>query len=247
MSWDIAATAAFGLVAILYACVGQAGGTGYVAVMGLLGFTPDVIRPTALILNVLVATIGCARFYSAGLLTWRTCYPFAILGAPFSLLGGATALPPEMYQPVVGVLLLLAGTQMIRSAGTAAAADTRVPANPPFIASLVAGGAIGYLSGLTGVGGGIFLAPLVLALGWITTRQSAAVSAVFNLLNSAAALAGVWTTTPALPAELPSWLVAVGVGGLAGSWLGALRLPPKAMRAILAGLLLVAGVRMVLR
>jgi uncharacterized membrane protein YfcA len=94
----------FAIVAILYAAVGQAGGTGYIAVMGLIGFAPDVIKPTALALNILVAAIGCARFYRAGLLTWRTCYPFAILGAPFSLLSGAVHLPASIYQPVVGVL-----------------------------------------------------------------------------------------------------------------------------------------------
>ncbi len=91
----------FALIAALYASVGQAGGTGYLAVMGLLGYGPEVIKPTALALNILVAAIGCWRFARLGLLTWRSCYPFAILGAPFSLLGGATHLPPWLYQPVV--------------------------------------------------------------------------------------------------------------------------------------------------
>lgn len=90
---DILLPIAFMIVALLYAAVGQAGGTGYVAVMGVLGLAPDVIKPAALALNVLVAGIGCWHFYRVGLLTWRTCFPFAILGAPFSLLGGATNLP----------------------------------------------------------------------------------------------------------------------------------------------------------
>jgi uncharacterized membrane protein YfcA len=232
-------------VAILYASVGQAGGTGYIAAMGLLGFAPAVIKPTALALNILVAAIGCIRCYRAGLLTWRTCYPFAILGAPFSLAGGAIHLPPAIYQPVVGVLLLLAALQMVRSAGAAEALDARAPTEPPLLLSLLAGGVLGFASGVTGVGGGIFLAPLVLAFGWIATRQAVAVSAMFNLLNSAAALAGVWATMPALPGELPLWLGAVGIGGLVGSWLGVHHLPPRVMRVILAGLLLVAGVRMI--
>ena len=245
--WDIALLAIFCVVAILYASVGQAGGTGYIAAMGLIGFAPDVIKPTALALNILVAAIGCVRFYRAGVLTWRTCYPFAILGAPFSLIGGAVNLPSAIYQPMVGALLLVAAFQMVRSVGGADDLDARAPSEPPFLLSLLAGGFIGFVSGVTGVGGGIFLAPLVLTFSWIATRQSAAVSAMFNLLNSAAAFAGVWVTMPALPRELPLWLCAVGVGGFVGSWLGALRLPPKVMRMILSGLLLVAGARMILR
>lgn len=244
--WDVIAPAIFAAVAILYSAVGQAGGTGYIAAMGLLGFAPDVIKPTALALNILVAAIGCFHFCRAGLLTWRSCYPFAILGAPFSLLGGATQLPAAIYQPVVGALLLIAAFHMIRSARDASATDLHAPQAPPFILSLIIGGALGFISGVTGVGGGIFLAPLVLALGWTGTRKSAAVSAAFNLLNSTAALAGVWATMPALPGELPWWLVAVGLGALIGSWLGAYHLHPRILRFILAGLLLSASLRMVL-
>ena len=235
----------FAVVATLYASVGQAGGTGYVAVMGLLGFAPDVIKPTALALNILVAAIGCARFYRAGLLTWRSCYPFAILGAPFSLLGGALNLPAPIYQPAVGMLLLLAGSQMLRSAKHSSFLDGRAPQEPPFVPSLLAGGGLGLVSGITGVGGGIFLAPLVLTFDWVDTRQASAVSAAFNLLNSAAAFAGVWATMPALPGLLPWWLAAVGLGAAIGSWLGAHHLPPKALRIILAALLLASGARMI--
>jgi uncharacterized protein len=134
---------------------------------------------------------------------------------------------------------------MIRSARQAEELDRAAATEPPFLPSLLAGAVVGYVSGLTGVGGGIFLAPLVLALGWIGTRQAAAVSAVFNLLNSAAALAAMWTRIPAMPEPLPWWLVAVGLGGLLGSWLGVRYLPANALRYILAALLLTAGVRMI--
>ncbi len=240
---DILLPIAFGIVALFYASVGQAGGTGYVAVKGMLGLAPQVIKPTALALNVLVAAIACWRFYRAGLVTWRTAYPFAVLGAPFSLLGGATNLPPSLYQPIVGSLLLIAALQMLRSARTAASEDSP-SARPPFAQSLIVGGAIGYVSGMTGVGGGIFLAPLILAFGWVGTRQSAGVSATFNLLNSATALAGVWAIMPDMPQQLPIWLISVGLGGFVGSWIGARHLPPGKMRLLLAVLLSVAGLRM---
>ena len=122
--WDVTLIAAFGIVAVLYSAVGQAGGTGYIAAMGLLGFAPDVIKPTALALNILVAAIGCFRFYRVGLLTWRACYPFAILGAPFSLLGGATNLPATFYQPVVGVLATRRASNDALSSGSR---DSRSP------------------------------------------------------------------------------------------------------------------------
>lgn len=173
------------------------------------------------------------------------CYPFGILGAPFSLLGGTINLPPTIYQPIVGALLLLAGWQMVRSARAAARRDANAAKEPPFVASLIVGGAIGFGSGITGIGGGIFLAPLVMMLGWAETRQAAAISASFNLLNSAAALAGVWATVTALPSQLPVWLAAVAFGALVGSWMGSRYLKPTSLRVLLAVLLFVAGARMI--
>ncbi|MGO4684163.1 sulfite exporter TauE/SafE family protein [Hyphomicrobium sp. 2TAF46] len=235
----------FAIVAALYASVGQAGGTGYIAIMGLAGYGPEAIKPTALALNIIVAAIGCARFARAGLLTWRSFYPFAILGAPFSVLGGLSDLPHRFYQPVVGILLIAASALMLRSATRAAEIDRTASDTPPFGPSLLVGAVVGYVSGMTGVGGGIFLSPLVLAFGWIGTRQAAGVSAVFNLLNSAAALAAIWTVIPAMPGPLPWWMLAVAIGGLLGSGLGIQVLSPKSLRLILAGLLLAAGIRMI--
>jgi hypothetical protein len=232
------------LIAAAYAAVGQAGATGYIAALGLAGFTPDVIRPAALALNTLVATVGTVRFARAGHLIWRRTLPFILLGVPFSVLGGATHLPASVYSPVVGVLLIVAAWQMARLARADKGADAGAGVDPPLWAALAAGAVIGFAAGVTGIGGGIFIAPLVLSLGWLDPRHTAGLSALFNLLNSAAALAGLWSTSLVLPGELPLWLAAAALGAMLGSWLGVKHLAPRALRYILAALLLVGGIWM---
>ncbi len=234
------------IIAAAYAAVGQAGATGYIAAMGLAGFTPDIIRPAALALNALVAAIGTAHFARAGHIKWRGTYPFILLGLPFSVLGGATHLAASIYQPIVAILLIVAAWQMVKSARLAAATDELALPNPPLLWSIIAGAIIGFVAGMTGIGGGIFIAPLVLTLRWLNMRHAAGLSALFNLLNSAAALAGLWSTSLVLPPELPSWLAAVAIGAILGSWLGMKHLPSGALRYILSALLLVGGVWMLL-
>ena len=237
---------ALAAIAAAYAAVGQAGATGYIAAMGLAGFTPDVIRPAALALNTLVAAIGTARFARAGHLTWRGTWPFILLGLPFSVLGGVTHLPASIYQPIVGALLILAAWQMAMLARSATVIDEQTPAQPPLLSAILAGAVIGFVAGVTGIGGGIFIAPLVLSLRWLDTRRAAGLSALFNLLNSAAALAGLWSTSPSLPHELPMWLTAVAIGAVLGSWLGVKHLAVGALRYILAALLLIGGLWMLI-
>jgi uncharacterized protein len=231
-------------IATAYAAVGQAGATGYIAAMGLAGYTPDVIRPAALALNTLVAAIGTVRFAQAGFISWRGTYPFILLGLPLSVLGGATHIPPSAYSPLVSLLLLLASWQMFRSARSVAASDFGPTADPPLLASVLAGGIIGFVAGITGIGGGIFVAPLVLTFGWLGARQTAGLSALFNLLNSAAAFGGLWSTSLALPRELPWWLATVGAGALLGAGVGTRHLAPRPLRYLLASLLLTGGLWM---
>jgi uncharacterized protein len=237
---------ALALVATAYAAVGQGGATGYIAVMGLVGFTPDVIRPAALILNVLVSAIGTAQFARAGLLNWRSFYPFILLGVPCSILGGITHLPAFIYHPVVGALLLMAAWRMARSARQESGDGDDTVRPPPLAASVLAGAGIGFVAGVTGIGGGILLAPWLLVRKWADARHTAAMSAAFNLVNTAAALAGLWLTAPVFASPPSWWLLAVVCGGSLGSWLGVRALPTWAVRYALAALLTVAGVRMLL-
>jgi uncharacterized protein len=161
---QISFATAMALVAAAYAAVGQGGATGYIALTGLAGFDAEVIRTTALTLNLLVSTLGVVLFAKAGLLKPRNVYFFAVLGVPCSVLGGATHLSPIVYHPVVGALLLIAAWQMARSArrSTTSAKEN----TPPVLPSLMAGATIGFVAGVTGIGGGILLAPLMLMLSW---------------------------------------------------------------------------------
>lgn len=232
------------VIAAAYAALGQGGATGYIAVMGLTGFSPDIIRPTALLLNTLVASIAAVQFARARLLPWRSLFPFAILGLPFSLLGGATHLSAALYHPLVGGLLLVAAWRMASKAAPLNAGDK--PKGPPFWPSLFIGALLGFVAGITGIGGGILLAPLMLTLGWGDIRQASAVAAVFNLLNSGAAFIGLLAIIPDPPLPSIWWIVAAACGGLFGSWLALRRLPSWALRYALAALLVIAGCRMIL-
>jgi uncharacterized membrane protein YfcA len=236
----------FLIVALLYASVGQAGASGYLAAMGLFSMTPAAMKTTALALNLLVAGIGTIQFWRMGLLSLRTFYPFAILGFPFSLIGGAVQLPTGIYYPVVGTILLVSALQMVRSARRSGAGSTLPPSKPPFVPALVTGAVIGFVSGTTGTGGGIFLAPVILSMNWVSVRQTAAVTAAYNLLNSAAALAGAYAILGSIPPAFPYWLVAVAVGGTIGAIVGSRYLPERGLRYILAVVLFISGAKLVL-
>lgn len=245
-STDAVLTGIIFLTALLYAAVGQAGASGYLAAMGLLGVDPALMKPTALALNLVVSTIGVFQFWRAGQFSWRLFYPFGVLGFPFSFIGGALHLPAAVYYPVVGVLLLAAAAMLLRSAWRPRSTGATPLRPPPFAAALIVGAVIGLASGVTGTGGGVFLAPIILALGWIEIRRAAAVTAAYNLLNSAAAFAGASATLGALPAALPWWLGAAAVGGVIGSTLGSRHLPERVLRGLLAAVLVASGLKLLL-
>lgn len=241
---EILLGAIFLAIALIYAAVGQAGASGYIAAMALFGFAPPVMKTIALALNLLVAAIGTAYFLKAGRFSWRNVYPFAVLGFPFSLLGGAIQLPEGIYYPVVGVVLVLSAFQMARSALRKKGGSPDAPITPPFYAALATGAIIGFVSGTTGTGGGVFLAPIILAMNWGTAHQTAATTAVYNLLNSAAALMGAYAYWDQIPAPLPWWLAAVAIGGSVGAFVGSRYLSDRWLRGILSLLLLGSGLKL---
>jgi len=228
-------------IAFLYSSVGQAGASGYIAVMSLFGLAPDAMKPTALTLNILVAAIAAWQFWRAGHFSWALFWPFALLSVPCAFLGGYLTLPAAIFKAVVGAVLLFSAVGLLVRA---TADDERgAPARP---VSLALGAGIGLVSGLTGVGGGIFLAPILMYRRWARAGTVAAVSAVFILVNSMAALAGVASAAQPIPRFALVLVGAAAAGGAAGSWLGSHRLSPGAIKRVLAVILIVAGARLLL-
>lgn len=236
-------TALFLLMAVLYASVGQGGGSGYLAAMAMVGMAPENIRQTALTLNVIVATIGLVKFARAGYFDLGLCLPFVVASVPLAFLGGMFSLPAQVFKPLVAAVLLWAALLLLWRPVRDKKEETRAPPRP---VSLVAGGGIGLLSGLIGIGGGVFLAPLLILRGWATPKVTAALSSAFILVNSLAALAGVLSHDRSFPSLLPLWVLVVAVGGWIGAEFGAKRLSPKALQKVLAAVLILASLRIFL-
>jgi uncharacterized protein len=238
----VALTFLIGIAALLYSSVGHAGASGYLAVMALFGLAPGVMKPTALTLNIVVAVIATVKFYQAGCFSWRLFWPFAITSVPFAYLGGSIMLPGEYYKPLVGLVLLfsawrLAIPQTLHPEGTR---------NLPVWTAIFLGMGIGILSGLTGLGGGIFLSPLLLLTRWAEARKTAGVCAAFVLVTSMAGLLGHISNVAEVPSAIPIWAAAAAVGGLIGSGYGSRRLSNLASKRLLSIVLVIAGVKMLI-
>ena len=229
------------VVATLYSSVGHAGASGYIAVMSLLSVAPAEIRPIALTLNILVASIGTWQFWRAGHFSWALFWPFALLSLPAAFVGGYLNLPTQVFKILVGLVLLFSAGQFLLR--PPAEGD---PRQPPTLAAVGLGGGLGLLSGLTGTGGGIFLTPLLILAGWARTKSAAAVSAPFILLNSVSGLLGNLSATKTFPAFGIGLLIAALAGGSIGSYFGSHRLPHTAIKRLLAIVLCIAGFKLIL-
>ena len=229
------------VVAFLYSSVGHAGASGYIAVMSLMSLAPDVIKPTALTLNILVASIGTWQFWRAGYFSWRLFWPFALLAVPMAFVGGYLNLPAQVFKVMVGIILLYSAVRFLMPAPV-----EREPKEPPRAVALASGGFIGLLAGLTGTGGGIFLTPLLLLAGWARVKSAAAVSALFILCNSIAGLLGNVGSTKQFPTFALVLAAAAAIGGSVGSYLGSRRFDPAVIKRLLAVVLVIAGSKLIL-
>lgn len=236
-------TVAMCSMAILFSTVGHGGGSGYLAVMAVASMAPETMRPMALSLNLAVAAIATWRFGRVGAFRSDLFVPLILFSVPAAFLGGVVDVPPEIYRPLVGVALLVAAARLLMRVSDTSPRSVRMW----WLAC--AGVGIGVASGIIGVGGGIFLSPLVLLAGWATPRETAAISAPFILVNSASGLAGISITHGSYPIEMGLLippLVAVILGGLIGSWIGTRQLGRAGLRRMLGVVLVIAAVKMIL-
>jgi hypothetical protein len=231
--------------ALLYSSVGHGGGSGYLAAMALLGMPAAMMRPTALVMNIGVAAIALYKFARVGGFNWRLFLPFALISVPMAYVGGRIQLPMAWFGVLVGAVLLFSALRLFSETLQPAGRQRTLRGPPPVPIAMIVGAGIGILSGLTGVGGGIFLSPLVVLMGWGTVRDSAAPTAAFIVVNSISGLIGLLTRQPVLPDALPYWVGAVLVGGLLGATIGARRLGNTGLRRALAAVLVVAGAKMI--
>lgn len=228
------------IVAFLYSSVGHAGASGYIAVMTLFGLAPAVIKPAALVLNILVATIGAFQFWRADHFSWKLFWPFAITSVPFAFVGGYLNLPTHVFKILVGVVLLYSAIRFIIRPKPDE--ETHGPAKPVAIS---VGAGLGLLSGLTGTGGGIFLTPILIFMRWAKTKTASAVSALFILVNSISGLSGNISSTRQLPLfALPLVICAIS-GGTVGSYLGSRQFSPLFIKRLLAVVLTIAGLKLI--
>ena len=230
------------LGAALFTSVGHGGASAYIALMALFGLAPGVIRPTALALNVLVTGFSSLRYYQAGLFSWRTLWPVLLGAIPMAFIGGGIQLPGNFYKPLVGVVLLIAAVRLLMPQELK---STLTPKDIPVGWGIVCGIAIGFLAGLTGTGGGIFLSPILLFMGWSETRTASGVTSVFILCNSLAGLAGNYASLGALPSQLWLFVPAVLIGAAFGTRLGISTLAKRGILRALGVVLVIAGFKLI--
>jgi uncharacterized membrane protein YfcA len=238
--------AAFFVVATLYTTVGHAGASGYLAVMALVAVAPETMRPTALALNILVAAFTVHRFRRARFFSWPGLWPFLLGSVPFAAMGGIQSLSRATYYTAMGVVLLLAASYLAWRAFGARALMPEYVVRVRKIPAVLMGCVIGFLSGLIGVGGGIFLSPILLVLGWAGPKTTAGISAPFILVNSAVALVAGSLTVQELPGQLPLLAAAALGGAFLGTWLGLERLKQKGLLVTLSIVMTLAGLKLIL-
>lgn len=230
-------------IAILFSSIGHGGASGYIAIFAILGLEPEFIRPIALILNVVVAGLGTYKFAKAGYINWKAAAILIGVSAPLSFLGGTIHLPAEIYRPILGSLLLFSALYLIWKNIYEPKLLSNEALKIPLIGSLSAGGTIGFLSGLTGIGGGVLLSPVLILFNWANVRQTAGLAVCFVLANSIAGLAGNLVTMNGLPAFAGVWAFAVLLGALVGTRLGLQIAPIRILVWLLALVVFIAAVK----
>lgn len=228
------------LVAFLYASVGHGGASGYLALMAIFSIAPDVMKPTALLLNLFVSATSFIQFYRGGHFRMKLFLPFALASVPFAFAGGMITIEASIYRQVLGWLLLLPVIRFFFFSNI----RVEEPKKHSVILAVIIGAAIGFLSGLIGIGGGIILSPILLLLRWADMKQTAAISALFIFVNSLSGLAGQFIKGIQFTTDMYLYVLIAFAGGLAGAYFGSVKLKQDVLKYLLATVLLIAAVKL---
>lgn len=228
------------LVSFLYASVGHGGASGYLALMAFFSFAPETMRPSALLLNIFVSAIAFIQYYRCGYFSWKLFWPFAIASVPAAFIGGLITVDEGIYKKILALLLIFSVVKLIGLPVEAGA----VKKEQNLTASIFIGSAIGLFSGMIGIGGGIILSPVILLLHWADMKQTAAVSALFIFVNSAAGLTGVFAKGIPFNTIMVLMLAIAFAGGLAGAYLGAAKFNSAKLKYLLSVVLIIASIKL---
>jgi len=228
------------LVAFLYSSVGHGGASGYLALMAIFSFTPEIMKPTALLLNLFVSLTSFIQFYRGKHFKWKLFLPFAIGSVPMAFLGGLKTPDENLYKKILGILLIIPIIRFLFFANI----KVEEIKKSNFILSVLIGAAIGFLSGLIGIGGGIILSPVLLLLKWADMKQTAAISALFIFVNSAAGFTAQLQKGINFSADMYAYVGIAFVGGLCGAYFGSLKLNQNFLKYSLAVVLIIASYKL---
>lgn len=227
-------------VAFLYASVGHGGASGYLALMAIFSIAPDVMKPTALLLNLFVSLTSFIQFYRGGYFRMKLFLPFALASVPFAFIGGLITIDASVYKQILGWLLLLPVIRFFFFSNI----QVKEQKSHSLLPAIGIGAVIGFLSGLIGIGGGIILSPVLLLLRWADMKQTAAISALFIFVNSLSGLAGQLTKGIQFTTDMYLYVLIAFAGGLAGAYFGSVKLKQGMLSYMLATVLLIAAVKL---
>jgi uncharacterized protein len=227
-------------VAFLYSSVGHGGASGYLALMGIFQFTPAVMKPTALVMNIIVSLVAFIQYSRTSPLN-KKLFLFLIAGSiPAAFFGARLELDAELYKNILGVILLIPVIRLLAA-----------PKNEPIekrdfdiFFVIIIGVVIGFVSGMIGIGGGILLSPIILFFGWAGMKQTATISALFIFLNSVSGFISLLTKGMAIEPSVYVWVLAAVAGGIIGSWYGSKKFENTLLKKILGVVLLIASIKL---
>jgi uncharacterized protein len=231
------------IVAFMYSSVGHGGASGYLALMVLFGISPQLMKPSALLLNIFVAGISFYMYYRRGHFKWKLLLPFIILSIPAAFIGAGIKVEKHTYEIILAICLIIATMRLLGVFGKASFSELK---EVQFVPALLIGGVLGLVSGMIGIGGGILLSPVLLLLKWADLKQTAAISAAFILLNSISGIIGTTLTHQVFSPNLFIWVLAAVTGGLLGGYYGSSRFNTQVLRYILSIVLLFASTKILL-